>query len=97
MTTAKRMMAGAAAMTILVPAAFAQQGASGLITKIDRLHSTISIQEAQGGTVGSSTGPSQEFNVKDTQLLDSVHAGDKVNYSATDSDGAKTITKLQKE
>ena len=97
MRTAERIMACAAAITFLVPAAFAQQGADGLITQIDRLHGTIAIQETQGGTVGSSGGPSQEFTVKDATLLDSVHAGDKVNYSATDSNGVKTITKLQKE
>jgi hypothetical protein len=30
-------------------------------------------------------------------MLDSVHAGDRVTYSATDADGASTLTKLQKQ
>ena len=98
MRTANAILASAAALTILVPAALAQQSQSGMITMIDRLHGTIGIQVTQSGTVGSSSGGAlQEFNVKDGHLLDSVHAGDKVSFSATDGDGIKTVTKLQKQ
>ena len=30
-------------------------------------------------------------------MLDSVHAGDRVSYTATDTNGTGTLTKLQKQ
>ena len=98
MGTAKLLLASAAAIGMLASAAVAEDNLNGMITKIDRLNSTISIQQVQGGTVGANggaTGPVQEFKAKDAGMLESVHAGDRVSFS-TDANGSKTITKLQK-
>jgi len=35
--------------------------------------------------------------VQDAPLLETLHAGDKVNFSATESGGVKTITTLKKQ
>jgi hypothetical protein len=74
---------------------------TGMVTQINRLTSTIAIQETQKGTVGASAGsavgPVQEFKAKDAAMLDSVHAGDRVTFATTDAGGARTLTKLQKQ
>jgi len=35
--------------------------------------------------------------VQDAKLLENFHAGDRVNFSAAEGGGAKTITKLEKQ
>ena len=98
MGTAKFIFAGAAAITLLATGALADD-MTGIVTKIDRLNGTISIQQTQKGTVGGSAGGAgtmQEYKTKDAAMLDAVHAGDKVSYSATDNNGTGTLTKLQK-
>lgn len=99
MGTAKFVLAGAAVVTMLTSSAFADD-MTGMITRIDRLNNTISIQQTQKGTVGGSAGGAgalQQFKAKDAAMLDAVHAGDRVTYSATDTDGSGTLTKLQKQ
>jgi Cu/Ag efflux protein CusF len=98
MGTAKFIFAGAAAITLLATGALADD-MTGVVTKIDRLNGTISIQQTQKGTVGGSAGGAgtlQEYKTKDAAMLDAVHAGDRVNYSATETNGTGTLTKLQK-
>jgi Cu/Ag efflux protein CusF len=99
MGTAKFIRAGAAAITMLVSPAFADD-MTGMVTSINRLNSTISIQQTQKGTVGGSAGGAgtlQQYKAKDAAMLDAVHAGDRVTYTATDADGTSTLTKLQKQ
>lgn len=99
MGTAKFVLAGAAVVTMLTSSAFADD-MTGMVTRIDRLNNTISIQQTQKGTVGGSTGGAgalQQFKAKDAAMLDAVHAGDRVTYAATDTDGSGTLTKLQKQ
>ena len=99
MGTAKFILAGAAAITTLASSAFADD-MTGMVTSINRLNNTISIQEMQKGTVGGSAGGAgalQQYKAKDAAMLDAVHAGDRVTYSATDTDGSSTLTKLQKQ
>ncbi|MBR0791621.1 copper-binding protein [Bradyrhizobium manausense] len=99
MGTAKFILAGAAAITVLASSAFADD-MTGMVTSINRLNSTISIQQTQKGTVGGSAGGAgalQQYKAKDAAMLDAVHAGDRVTYTATDSDGSRTLTKLQKQ
>jgi Cu/Ag efflux protein CusF len=100
MRTAKFVLTGAAAIGMLTSVAFAADDMTGVVTKIDRLNSTITIQETQKGTVGGTSGGSgslQEYKAKDAAMLDSVHAGDRVNFSATDNSGSGTITALKKQ
>lgn len=99
MGTAKFVLAGAAVATMLTSSAFADD-MTGMVTRIDRLNNTISIQQIQKGTVGGSAGGAgalQQFKAKDAAMLDTVHAGDRVTYAATDTDGSGTLTKLQKQ
>ncbi|QOZ48626.1 hypothetical protein XH89_10375 [Bradyrhizobium sp. CCBAU 53340] len=100
MGTTRFILAGAAAVTMLASSAFADD-MTGMVTSINRLNNTISIQQIQKGTVGSGTGGAtgalQQYKAKDAAMLDTVHAGDRVTYSAADSDGASTLTKLQKQ
>ncbi|WP_298879212.1 copper-binding protein [uncultured Bradyrhizobium sp.] len=99
MGTAKFILASAAAITMLASSAFADD-MTGMVTSINRLNNTISIQQMQKGTVGGSAGGAgalQQYKAKDTAMLDAVHAGDRVTYTATDTDGSSTLTKLQKQ
>ena len=99
MRTARIILAGAAAITMLTSAALAQQTGAGTVTRIDRLSGTISIQQTPSGTVGATAGGSatEQFKVQDAPLLETLHAGDRVNFSATDNGGVKTITTIKKQ
>jgi Cu/Ag efflux protein CusF len=92
------MLAGIATLTIIGSAAWAQQARTGTVTKIDRIHGVVAIQPTQSGTVGANTGGgAEEFKVQNGLSLDNFHAGDKVTFSATETGGSKTITKLQQQ
>jgi Cu/Ag efflux protein CusF len=98
MRIATIIMASVAAINLLISAALAQQPMTGMVTRIDRLNGTIGIQQTQSGTVGASAGgAAEEYKIQDRPLLDSLHAGDRVTFSAAESSGTKTITKLQKQ
>jgi Cu/Ag efflux protein CusF len=90
--------AAAAVLTILGSAAFAQQAmTSGVVTKVDQPQGTIRIQYGQPGTVGGpSADTSEDFKVQDGLLFNALQVGDKVQFSAEQANGAKTITKLEK-
>ena len=93
----KIVLAGSAALALVSSVALAQQALTGTVTQINRISGTIVIQQTQGGTVGASSGgAAQEFKVQGPSL-DTLHAGDKVTFSATDTGGTKTITKLEKQ
>jgi Cu/Ag efflux protein CusF len=98
MRLATIILAGTAALTITGSAALAQQALTGTITKIDRTNGTLAIQQTQSGTVGANSGgATEEFKLQDGLSLNDWHAGDRVNYSAAQTAGIKTITKLQKQ
>ena len=98
MKIAKIIMAGTAALTIISSAALAQQALTGTVTKVDRINRTIAIQQMQSGTIGANTGgAAEEFKAQNGLSSDALHAGDKVTFSATETGGIKTITKLQKQ
>jgi hypothetical protein len=94
---AKMMLAGA--MLASIPSVtLAQQSLTGTITGIDRLNGTIAIQQTQSGTVGASGGGATEQQFKaPVGLLDNVHAGDRIAFSASEVDGKKTITKIDQK
>jgi Cu/Ag efflux protein CusF len=96
MKIATIILAGTAALTIS-SAGFAQQALTGTVTKVDRINRTVAIQQTQSGTVGANTGgAAQEFKAQDSLPLDTLHAGDNVTYSATETGGIN-ITKRQKQ
>jgi Cu/Ag efflux protein CusF len=96
MKIAKIMLAGTAALTIVSSAALAQQALTGTVTKVDRINRSVAIKQTQGGTVGANAaGAAEEFKAQDGLSLDTLHAGDKVTFSASETGGVKTITKFQ--
>ena len=96
MKTAKISLAGAAVLTIIGSAALAQQALTGTVTQIDRINRTVAIKQTQSGTVGANTGgAAEEFKAQDGLSLDSLHAGDRVTFSTSETGGTKTITKFQ--
>ncbi|GKQ52778.1 copper-binding protein [Bradyrhizobium sp. Ce-3] len=97
MRAAKIVMTSLAAASLITTAALAQQPMTGIVTKIDRLSGTISLQQTQSGTVGAAGGAMQEYKVPKGQSLEDFHAGDKVTFTTSDSDGGKTIGKLDKQ
>lgn len=107
MRMAKIMLAGLAALT-LGSAASAQQPMTGTVTRIDRLDGTIAIQlqktPTQSGTVGANTGgantngPAEELKTKiQGNLLNTLHAGDRVKFSLTEAGGIKTISNVERQ
>jgi Cu/Ag efflux protein CusF len=90
------VLAGTAVLTIS-SAALAQQALTGTVTKINRIDGTVEIQQAQSGTTGANSGgATQEYKTQRGLSLDTLHAGDKVTFFATEIGGVKTITKIQK-
>jgi len=97
MKIAKVVLVGAAAFVALGSVAIAQQTHTGIITQLNRLNSTVAIRQTQDGTVGANTGGAAvEFKVGTGISLETLHAGDIVNYTVNDSGGTKTITKLDR-
>jgi hypothetical protein len=96
MRLANIILAVVAALTIIGSAALAQQARTGVVTVVDRIKGVVAIQPTPSGTVGANTaGAAEAFKVEAGLSLDTVHAGDKVTYSVTETGGTKTITKLQ--
>lgn len=93
-----RLLFAAAAIALVMPAAFAEDGMTGTVTRINRLNGTIAIRQVQAGTVGANAaGTAQEYKAKEAAMLDSVHAGDRVTFSTSETGGVRTLTKLQKQ
>jgi Cu/Ag efflux protein CusF len=98
MRQVKFILASATTAAFLMSAAAAQQGMTGTVTQINRLNGMVAIQETRNGTVGASGGGAiQEFKVQDGQSIENIHAGDRVTYSVVENNGAKTISKLQRQ
>jgi Cu/Ag efflux protein CusF len=99
MRLSKAILAGSM-LALISSVALAQQALTGTVTTINRINGTIAIQQTQSGTVGANTGgtggATEQFKVQG-DLLNTLHAGDKVKFSATEAGGTKTITKLEKQ
>jgi Cu/Ag efflux protein CusF len=96
MRQAKTVLAGCI-FTVISSVALAQQPLTGTVTTVDRINGTIAIQQTQSGTVGASTGgATEQFRVQGG-LLNTLHAGDKVTFSVSETGGTKTITSLEKQ
>ncbi|MGE0290082.1 MAG: copper-binding protein [Bradyrhizobium sp.] len=88
---------GSAALALIGSAAFAQESKTGMVTRIDRLNNTIAIQQSQDGTVGASgSSMVKQYKVKGSSL-ETLHAGDQVSFSASQSGGVETITSIEKK
>jgi hypothetical protein len=109
MNIAKILLAGTAALA-MGSVALAQQSQTGLVTTVDRIHRTVTVQPIPGkpsGIVGANSAttnsgtpnsapPAQSFKVADGLSLDDVHAGDTATFSASESGDSSTITKFDK-
>ena len=84
------------AIALFASAPFAQDAKTGTVTQIDRINSTIAIQQPQDGTVGAGADPVKQYKVQ-ASSLEALHAGDQVSFSATQSNGVDTITKIEKK
>jgi Cu/Ag efflux protein CusF len=88
----------ATAVAIISSGALAQQSLTGSVAKVDEANGTITIQQTQSGTVGTTTGgAAEDFKVQDGLLFNALQPGDKVVFTATEVGGVKTITKLEKQ
>jgi Cu/Ag efflux protein CusF len=99
MKIARIVLASAAALTILSSVTLAQQPmtGTGTVTTVDRISGNIAIQQTQSGTVGANSGGVVNVFKLQGGSLDAWHAGDKVTFSATETGGVKTITKIEKQ
>jgi|tagenome__1003787_1003787.scaffolds.fasta_scaffold19634738_2 hypothetical protein len=95
MTVARMMLAGAAALS-LSSVALAQQAQTGVVTQVNRINSTVAIRQIQSGTVGATPSAAEEFKAPSASL-ETLHAGDRVSYTATETAGVKTITKIDRQ
>jgi Cu/Ag efflux protein CusF len=96
MKIAGMIMATAAVLSIAGTAALAQQTRTGMVTRIDRISSTISIKDMPDGTTGANAAATEEFKVQDGARLNVLHAGDRVTFAVSEAAGTKTITKIDK-
>ena len=98
MKIAGMIMVAAATLSIVGTSALAQQTRSGMVTRIDRINGTISIKDMpEGATVGANIGAAaEEFKIQDGAKLNALHAGDRVTFAVSDTEGTKTITKIDK-
>jgi Cu/Ag efflux protein CusF len=99
MKIATIVLASATALAMLSSVSLAQQAmtGTGTVTTIDRTQGSIAIRQTQSGTVGANTvGVAELFKLQGGSL-DALHAGDRVTFTATETGGVKTITKIEKQ
>jgi Cu/Ag efflux protein CusF len=96
MRLAKMVLTGSV-LTVIGSVALAQQTLTGTVTTIDRINGTVAIQQTQSGTVGANTGGTTEQYKVQGASLDTLHAGDKVTFTVSESGGKKTITNFEKQ
>ena len=98
MKMAGMIMVATAALSIVGTSALAQQTRTGMVTRIDRISGTITIQDMPDGTVGAGTSAAtEEFKIQDGARLNALHAGDRVNFAVSETAGTKSITKIDKK
>ena len=97
MKIAGMIMAATAALSIASSSVLAQQTRNGMVTRIDRISGTITIQDMPDGTTGANAAAAtEEFKIQDGSRLNALHAGDRVTFAVSDTAGTKTITKIDK-
>jgi copper binding protein CusF len=95
MSLAKTVLAGST-LTLISSVTLAQQALTGTVTTIDRINGTIAIQQTQSGTVGANGGGSEPYKAQEG-MLSTLHAGDRVTFSVSETGGTKTVTKIEKQ
>ena len=95
MRLSKMILAGSM-LTVVSSVTLAQQALTGTVTTVNRISGTIIIQQTQSGTVGASSGGTTEQFKVQAGMLNTLHAGDSVTYSVSETGGTKTITNLER-
>lgn len=96
MAIVRNILVGAAAVALVGSPAFAQQDVKGMITRIDRINGTVTIQDAQnGGSAPDAGSVPKQFKAQGGVSLDGVHAGDRVNVSTGKTGEMTSITKVR--
>ena len=97
MRLAKTLLAGSM-LAVISSVTFAQEGLTGTVTMVDRINGTVTIQPAPSGTggAGAAGGAAEQFKVQ-AGMLTTLHAGDRVTFSVSETGGTKTITKIEKQ
>jgi hypothetical protein len=69
-----------------------------VVVKVDGIAGIVSVREMHQGMAGAiSYGMVEGFKVQDGLLFDAVRPGDEVVFSASEMNGAVTITKLSEQ
>ena len=98
MRTARVTLAVAALIAAISSQALAGRTIRGVVIKVDGIAGIISVREMRSGMAGAiSYGVAEEFKVQDGLLFDAVRSGDEVVLSASEVNGAMTITKLSEQ
>ena len=86
-------------LALISSVALAQEAVTGTVTMVNRINGTITIQRTPAGTesatVGAAGATAELFKAQ-AGMLNSVHAGDRVSFSFSETGGTKTITKIEK-
>ncbi|ODM71875.1 hypothetical protein A6X20_12560 [Bradyrhizobium elkanii] len=91
-------MAVAAIIAATSSQAVAERTVRGVVVKVDGIAGILSVREMHPGMGGAvSYGTAEEFKVQDGLLFDAVRLGDEVVFSASEVNGAMTITKLSEQ
>jgi len=95
---ARVSLAIAAVIAAISSQALAERTIRGVVVKVDGISGIISVREMHPGMAGAiSYGTAEEFKVQDGLLFDAVRSGDEVVFSASEVNGAMTITKLSEQ
>ena len=98
MRAARVTLAVAMVIAAINSQALAERTVRGVVVKVDGIAGIISVREMHPGMAGAiSYGMAEEFKVQDGLLFDAVRSGDEVVFSASEVDGAMTITKLSEQ
>ncbi|WP_024508110.1 copper-binding protein [Bradyrhizobium sp. ARR65] len=98
MRVSRIILAVATVMTTISSHALAERTVRGVVVKVDGLAGIISVREMHPGMAGAiSYGKVEGFKAQDGLLFDAVRPGDEVVFSASEMNGAMTITKLSEQ
>lgn len=93
----KKAFAAVAAAVLVVSPVLADEGTvKGEIVKVDKSAGKITIKHGPIKNLDMEQGMTMVFRVADPAMLDTVKAGDRVEFKADRVNGAITVTKISK-
>jgi hypothetical protein len=95
---ARIILASAMLITVISSQALAERTLRGVVVKVDGIIGIISVRQMHADASGATSyGAPEQFKVQDGLLFDAVRLGDEVMFSASEMNGAMTITKLSEQ